>query len=232
MHDQTLRLANHGLTPKEIAEDLALPPTLAAEWHVRDYYGTLNHNAKAVYQRNQKVWVESVGAWAIVERIDAVWAKGFDEPVRVTYDVGLGRAFLAHERRAEDPTGDTLQDAAAASGWRLMRARNKWQTLEECAAHPYPGTYPVVVTDLGDWGGWRVPGAEYDRDPHRIEWQARLIACTPALRQIAREVLALVSESAEAPPELEQLARRARAIERFLAEAGEPDEAAEATNVA
>jgi alkyl sulfatase BDS1-like metallo-beta-lactamase superfamily hydrolase len=51
IHDQTLRLANHGLTPKEIAEALALPPTLAAEWHVRDYYGTLNHNAKAVYQR-------------------------------------------------------------------------------------------------------------------------------------------------------------------------------------
>jgi alkyl sulfatase BDS1-like metallo-beta-lactamase superfamily hydrolase len=51
IHDQTLRLANHGMTPKEIAEDLALPPTLAREWHVRDYYGTLNHNAKAVYQR-------------------------------------------------------------------------------------------------------------------------------------------------------------------------------------
>jgi len=51
VHDQTLRLANHGLTPKEIAEELALPPTLAAEWHARDYYGTLNHNAKAVYQR-------------------------------------------------------------------------------------------------------------------------------------------------------------------------------------
>ena len=51
VHDQTLRLANHGLTPKEIAEDLALPPTLATEWHTRGYYGTLNHNAKAVYQR-------------------------------------------------------------------------------------------------------------------------------------------------------------------------------------
>ena len=51
MHDQTLRLANHGRTPKEIAEELALPPTLAAEWHTRGYYGTLNHNAKAVYQR-------------------------------------------------------------------------------------------------------------------------------------------------------------------------------------
>jgi alkyl sulfatase BDS1-like metallo-beta-lactamase superfamily hydrolase len=44
-------MANHGLTPKEIAEELALPPTLAAEWHTRGYYGTLNHNAKAVYQR-------------------------------------------------------------------------------------------------------------------------------------------------------------------------------------
>jgi alkyl sulfatase BDS1-like metallo-beta-lactamase superfamily hydrolase len=51
VHDQTLRLANHGLTPKEIAEQLALPPTLSAEWHTRGYYGTLNHNAKAVYQR-------------------------------------------------------------------------------------------------------------------------------------------------------------------------------------
>jgi alkyl sulfatase BDS1-like metallo-beta-lactamase superfamily hydrolase len=51
VHDQTLRMANHGLTPLEIAERLALPPTLAAQWHTRGYYGTLNHNAKAVYQR-------------------------------------------------------------------------------------------------------------------------------------------------------------------------------------
>jgi alkyl sulfatase BDS1-like metallo-beta-lactamase superfamily hydrolase len=51
IHDQTLRLANHGLGPLEIAEQLALPPTLAAEWYTRGYYGTLSHNAKAVYQR-------------------------------------------------------------------------------------------------------------------------------------------------------------------------------------
>ncbi|MEP0708824.1 MAG: alkyl sulfatase dimerization domain-containing protein [Parvibaculum sp.] len=51
VHDQTLRMANHGDTPLEIAEKLALPPTLAAEWYTRGYYGTLNHNAKAVYQR-------------------------------------------------------------------------------------------------------------------------------------------------------------------------------------
>ena len=51
IHDQTLRLANHGLTAIEIAEQLRLPPTLASEWYTRDYYGTLNHNAKAVYQK-------------------------------------------------------------------------------------------------------------------------------------------------------------------------------------
>jgi alkyl sulfatase BDS1-like metallo-beta-lactamase superfamily hydrolase len=51
IHDQTLRLANHGLTPVEIAETLRLPPGLAAEWYTRGFYGTLNHNAKAVYQR-------------------------------------------------------------------------------------------------------------------------------------------------------------------------------------
>jgi alkyl sulfatase BDS1-like metallo-beta-lactamase superfamily hydrolase len=51
IHDQTLRLANHGLTALEIAEELALPPSLASEWYTRGYYGTLSHNAKAVYQR-------------------------------------------------------------------------------------------------------------------------------------------------------------------------------------
>ena len=51
IHDQTLRLANHGLTASEIAEVLELPPSLKSEWHTRDYYGTLNHNAKAVYQK-------------------------------------------------------------------------------------------------------------------------------------------------------------------------------------
>lgn len=50
LHDQTMRLANHGLTPLEIAEELEMPESLAAEFHTRGYYGTVNHNAKAVYQ--------------------------------------------------------------------------------------------------------------------------------------------------------------------------------------
>src|SRR5262245_11980313 len=50
IHDQTLRLANQGATPREIAEQLELPPELAKTFANRGYYGTVRHNAKAVYQ--------------------------------------------------------------------------------------------------------------------------------------------------------------------------------------
>ncbi|MDA9559316.1 MBL fold metallo-hydrolase [Porticoccaceae bacterium] len=49
-HDQTVRLANLGYTPSEIAERLRLPKSLAGNFHLRGYYGTLSHNSKAVYQ--------------------------------------------------------------------------------------------------------------------------------------------------------------------------------------
>jgi alkyl sulfatase BDS1-like metallo-beta-lactamase superfamily hydrolase len=51
VHDQTLRLMNHGFTASEIAEQLKLPESLAREWFNRDYYGTVRHNAKAIYQK-------------------------------------------------------------------------------------------------------------------------------------------------------------------------------------
>jgi alkyl sulfatase BDS1-like metallo-beta-lactamase superfamily hydrolase len=51
LHDETLRLANHGETMLEIAEELELPPALARTWSSRGYYGSVNHNVKAIYQR-------------------------------------------------------------------------------------------------------------------------------------------------------------------------------------
>jgi alkyl sulfatase BDS1-like metallo-beta-lactamase superfamily hydrolase len=50
IHDQTLRLANQGYTAQEIAEQLELPSTLRNRFANRGYYGTVRHNAKAVYQ--------------------------------------------------------------------------------------------------------------------------------------------------------------------------------------
>ena len=51
MHDQTMRLANHGLTSLEIAQTLVLPDEFLEHEHTRGFYGDLVHNVKAVYQR-------------------------------------------------------------------------------------------------------------------------------------------------------------------------------------
>ena len=51
LHDQTLRLINQGYIHSEIAEMIELPPELDRAWHARGYYGSVNHNVKAIYQR-------------------------------------------------------------------------------------------------------------------------------------------------------------------------------------
>ena len=51
LHDQTLRQLNQGYTGIEIAESFAMPPALERAWHTHGYYGSVNHNVKAVYQR-------------------------------------------------------------------------------------------------------------------------------------------------------------------------------------
>ena len=172
--------------------------------------------AKAQFHRHQKVWVESVGAWAVIEKLNPIWAKGFDEPVRITYDLGLGREFLANELTAEAPAQAVGLDPNEPS-WRILRTRNKWQQPEDCGHHPMPGTFPVVVTDAQDWGGWRVPGAEYDRDPRKFERQARLIASAPQLARIAQMLTDMVAEAPEdAPPAVAELARNADRLLRFV----------------
>ncbi|MBP6513775.1 MAG: MBL fold metallo-hydrolase [Steroidobacteraceae bacterium] len=50
IHDQTVRMINAGLTGPEVAEAIKLPSVLQDHLNVRGYYGTVRHNAKAVYQ--------------------------------------------------------------------------------------------------------------------------------------------------------------------------------------
>ena len=167
--------------------------------------------AKAQFHKNQKVWVDTVGTWAVIEKVVPVWAKGFDEPVRITYEVGLGRDFLSHELEPE--RRDSAEVAIEAGNWRMLRAKNKWQQPEDCGHHPFPGSYPVVVTDANDWGGWRVPGAEYDRDPYKIEFQSRLITAAPKLMHLAQAMVAAVRDShGDAPPEMMRMAEVAQEI--------------------
>lgn len=49
IHDETLRLANHGYTMTEIAEMIDVPDQIEQSFSNRGYYGTFSHNVKATY---------------------------------------------------------------------------------------------------------------------------------------------------------------------------------------
>ncbi|WP_049728948.1 alkyl/aryl-sulfatase [Dorea sp. D27] len=51
INDQTLMYINQGYTEDEIAHMIALPKELEKNWYTRQYYGTVAHNSKAVYQK-------------------------------------------------------------------------------------------------------------------------------------------------------------------------------------
>ncbi|TLG15720.1 MBL fold metallo-hydrolase [Nocardia cyriacigeorgica] len=123
MHDQTLRLANRGLTGSEIAEELTLPPALDRVWANRGYYGSLSHNAKAIYQRYMG-WFDGNPAhlWehppaelaaryvADYGGVDAVIAKGREYAERG--DLRFAATLLNHAVFA-DPGNDAARHALA-----------------------------------------------------------------------------------------------------------------------
>ncbi|WP_413482172.1 alkyl/aryl-sulfatase [Morganella psychrotolerans] len=51
IHNESLRLANHGVTIDEIQDEFKVPKVLAKEWYNRGYHGSYHRNAKAVINR-------------------------------------------------------------------------------------------------------------------------------------------------------------------------------------
>src|SRR5215472_16938277 len=139
LHDQTLRLMNQGLTAAAIAERLQPPKSLQQEWHLRGYYGTFSHNAKAVYQRylgwydanpanlNALPPVERAnktiaymgGAAAVIARAQADFASG---QYRWVADVMSQVVFAEPDNRAARELGaDALEQLgyqAESATWR------------------------------------------------------------------------------------------------------------------
>jgi hypothetical protein len=70
----------------------------------------------------------------------------------------------------------------------------------------------MIVTTERDWGGWRVPGAEYDLDPYRIERQAEIIVRAPILMKLLEQFVEYADQEPENLGEdltrLVQIARR------------------------
>jgi alkyl sulfatase BDS1-like metallo-beta-lactamase superfamily hydrolase len=95
INDQTLRMANQGMTMNEIAEKFTLPDSLAKQFYNRGYYGVLKHNVRATYQlylgfwdgnpanfdpyppaEEAKKYVEMIGADKMVETAKSSFDKG------------------------------------------------------------------------------------------------------------------------------------------------------------
>lgn len=51
INDQTLRRINQGYTIDEVGRMVKFPNSLSDEWYDSPFYGTVSHNAKAVYQK-------------------------------------------------------------------------------------------------------------------------------------------------------------------------------------
>lgn len=181
--------------------------------------------AKALFHKSQRVYVKPVGTWVPIERVVPHWVKGVDEPLRITYDCGLGRLFHAHELASEETMHRQAQselddddDELMLEQWRVVRRMMKWRSGEgQMVAGITPGTYPAVATDDGANSGWRVPATEYDRDPARIEHQARMIAHTPDLFRLARKLAEYAAAHPKTLPEdLKPVAQRCARILRAV----------------
>jgi len=174
IHDQTVRRMNLGQTPDEIAEGLQLPSALRQDWAMRGYYGTVSHNAKAVYDRYMG-WYDGVPAnlnrHPPVERAKRLVAsmggrKALHRETRLAFERGDYRwsAELAHNGVFADAS-DTVSRALLADSYEQLGYQSEsaiWRNIYLTGARElrqgkpdsFPQTGPnylMAATPLGDF---------------------------------------------------------------------------------
>ncbi|MDX2680616.1 alkyl/aryl-sulfatase [Streptomyces sp. NY05-11A] len=195
VHDETLRLTNHGYTPNEIAELIELPQSLDAYWANRGNYGATRHNVKAVYQ-HYLGWFDANPAHldplppAQVGRRYVELMGGIDAVVahaRTAHDAGEDRwaaELLAHALAADpqhQPARLLQADVFEQLGYRSEAApwRNFYlvgaQELRHGTpnAQPRGGTSPDLVAGMTtemvlDYMAIRLNGPDAAMSPLRV----------------------------------------------------------------
>jgi len=161
VHDQTLRLINHGHTPNEIAEMLVLPDSLAQEWYARDYYGTVRHNAKAIYQKYLGWYDGNPAHLDPLPPSDAAkkyveYIGGFDialSKARADFDKGDYRwvAEIANHLVFADPANNEARQLAADAYEQLgyLSEAATWRNSYLFAAHELRNGVPQITARSG-----------------------------------------------------------------------------------
>jgi alkyl sulfatase BDS1-like metallo-beta-lactamase superfamily hydrolase len=198
LHDQTARLMNHGLKAVEIAERLALPRSQARTWHVRGYYGTMSHNAKAIYQRylgwydanpanlnplppveRGRKYVEYMGgAEAVIARARADFARGeYRFVAEATSHVVFADPGNVEARRLGADALEQLGYAAESATWRnayLLGALELRQGAAATVARAAvsPDVVRAMSLDLFfDYLGVRLNGEKAEGRRFAINWR-------------------------------------------------------------
>lgn len=169
LHDQTLRLVNAGYTGAEAAEEFTLPPALENAWHTHGYYGSVNHNVKAIVQRYlgwfdgnpARLWPHPpvaqaeryVAAMGGIERVVELAQAAFDEGDFRWAATLLDHAVFTDENHAaaRDLYADTLEQLAYGSEngtWRNFFLSGATELRKGNFGTPTVTNSPTIVAQL------------------------------------------------------------------------------------
>jgi len=170
MHDQVLRLANHGYTMDEIGEMVKMPAELDSNWASHGYYGSISHNARAIYnfylgyfdgnpahlhklppEPGAKKYVEFMGgAGNVIKQAKKTYANG---EYRWTAEV-LSHVVFAEpkNKEAKNLLADTLEQlgyVAESGPWRNFYLSGARELRAGVKAAPTPNTAsPDIVKSM------------------------------------------------------------------------------------
>ena len=190
-------MLNEGYKPDEIAETIKLPASLSKEWYTHDYYGTLRHNARAIYQKylgwydanpahlnppteveeGRKIIAYMGGIDAVLEKARADYAKG---EYRWVADI-MNKAVFADptNRAARELGADALEQLgyqAEAGTWRAayltgaMELRNGVPKLPPVSTLNADTLKAVNLELFFDFLGVRLNGAKAEGKHIVLNW--------------------------------------------------------------
>lgn len=161
INDQTLRMANEGLTRDEIAANFKLPESLEKQWSSRGYYGSVSHNVKATYvyylgwfdgnpatldelppEQAAKKFVEYMGgADAIMQKAKADYQQGnYRWVAQVTSKIVFADPKNADARNLEADALEQLGYQAESGPWRNFYLTGAQELRNGVMKGPTPNT--------------------------------------------------------------------------------------------
>ena len=151
INNQTLYCINQGMTPVEISRSLKLPDRLNKVWYCRQYYGTLSHNIKAVYQRymgwydanpvnlnlltpedTAKKWISYLGDLEkVLSKAKEDFARGeYQWVAQLTKEIVFAKPNFQEARNLCAMALEQLGYQAECGPWRCAYLMGAWEPLE------------------------------------------------------------------------------------------------------